>query len=193
MRPTIVAAFAACTVLASSALALAQVNVKGDPVDRAELEVDAIPTNAPIYIKDFSTAGATLGTPKHEDTAERLVEVIPHLLTIDMVEALRARGFDAQMTAGDSIPDDALVLTGRFTELNPGNQTVRVWIGFGAGKSRVCIDGNVSMGGSSLGEFSHCRAGLGWGESKEQVANSADRMADRVAELFARWSSGELQ
>ena len=192
MRRDKLVATSACAMLAIAHVALAEAIVSGDPVDHARLSAPAIEPGSTIYVEDFSTADANLGKAKHQDTAERLVSVLPHLLTIDLVEELRSYGFDARLGSADVIPDDALVLAGRFTDLDPGNQSVRVWIGFGAGKSRVCIKGTVTKGASSLGEFSHCRSGIGWGESGAQVTNSADRMAQKVAELFGRWSSGNL-
>ena len=188
-----VALIGACTLFATAPALLADWSVRGDPVDHANLKVPKIAPGSTIYVKEFSTADANLGKSRHKDTAERLVSVIPHLLAIDLVEELRSDGFDALLDSGEPIPEGSLVLAGRFTDLDPGSQSARVWIGFGAGKSRVCIEGEVTDAQSSLGEFSHCRAGIGWGESDQQVATSADRMAEQVAELLAKWSSGNLQ
>ncbi len=193
MKHRFVAIVGACTFFATAPVLLADWSVRGDPVDHAELKAPKIAAGSTIYVMDFSTADANLGTFKHKNTAERLVSIIPHLLAIDLVEELRNYGFDAVLDSGEPIPDGSLVLAGRFTDLDPGSQSARVWIGFGAGRSRVCIEGEVTEAQSSLGEFSHCRAGIGWGESDQQVATNADRMAEQVAELFARWSSGELK
>ncbi len=193
MKSRFVAIIGACTFFASAPVSLADWSVRGDPVDHAELKAPEIAPGSRIYVREFSTADANLGKSKHRDTAERLVSVIPHLLAIDLVEELRNRGFDARLESGEPVPDGFLVLAGRFTDLDPGSQSARVWIGFGAGKSRVCIDGEVTEAQSRLGEFSHCRSGIGWGESGQQVETNADRMAEEVAELFARWSSGDLQ
>lgn len=183
----------AFTCFATAPVLLADWTVHGDPVDHAELKATKIAADSTIYVKDFSTTDSNLGKFKHTNTAERLVSVIPHLLAIDLVEELRNIGFDAVLDSGEPIPADSLILAGRFTELDPGSQSARVWIGFGAGKSRVCIEGQVTEAQSGLGTFSHCRAGIGWGESDQQVATNADRMAEQVAELFARWSSGDLK
>ena len=193
MNHSFVAIVGACIFFAAAPPLLADWSVRGDPVDHANLKVPKIAPGSTIYVKEFSTADANLSKSRHKDTAERLVSVIPHLLAIDLVEELRSDGFDALLDSGEPIPDGSLVLAGRFTDLDPGSQSARVWIGFGAGKSRVCIEGEVTDAQSSLGEFSHCRAGIGWGESDQQVATSADRMAEQVAELLARWSSGNLQ
>ncbi len=193
LKHSFVAIVGACMFFAAAPPLLADWSVRGDPVDHANLKVPKIAPGSTIYVKEFSTADANLGKSRHNDTAERLVSVIPHLLAIDLVEELRSDGFDALLDSGEPIPEGSLVLAGRFTDLDPGSQSARVWIGFGAGKSRVCIEGEVTDAQSSLGEFSHCRAGIGWGESDQQVATSADRMAEQVAELLARWSSGNLQ
>jgi hypothetical protein len=84
-----------------------------------------------------------------------------------------------------------LVLTGRFTQLNPASQAARVWIGFGAGESKVCVEGRVGdETGKTAGEFSHCRKGLGWGDSDNQMESSAARVGDSIAEFLAEWADG---
>ncbi len=193
MRHRFLAIVGACTFFATAPVSLADWSVRGDPVDHAELKAPKVAPGSTIYVKEFSVDDANLGKSKHKDTAERLVSIIPHLFAIDLVEELRNDGFDAQLDSGEPVPDGSLILAGRFSDLDPGSQSARVWIGFGAGRSRVCIEGEVTEAQSVLGEFSHCRAGIGWGESDQQVAKNADRMAEQVAELFARWSSGDLQ
>jgi hypothetical protein len=144
-----------------------------------------------IHIHPFSTSAADLGNPKYRDTANAMAKSAPHLLATDIVEALRAAGFTA-VTLDESEggrPAGALNVTGRFTRLDPGSQDLRVWIGFGAGESKVCISGEVSdPDGARLAEFSDCRNGLGWGASGPQGEKGAEILGDRVAEFLIDWA-----
>ena len=85
--------------------------------------------------------------------------------------------------------DGSLNLTGRFTKLNPGSQNMRVWIGLGAGESKVCISGEVSnASGEKLANFADCRNGLGWGASAEQGDKGAEILGERVAAFLIDWA-----
>jgi hypothetical protein len=115
----------------------------------------------------------------------------PHLLAVDIVEALRHAGFTSvTLDESEEGPSgDALNLTGRFTKLVPGSQNLRVWIGFGAGESKVCISGEVTNArGDELANFADCRNGLGWGESAQQGDKGAEILGDRVAEFLVDWA-----
>ena len=148
-----------------------------------------------IHVHPFSTADADLGNPKFRDTANAMAKAAPHLLATDIVEALRGAGFSS-VTLDESnkgIPPDALNVTGRFTRLDPGSQNLRVWIGFGAGESKVCISGTVTdAGGNKLADFADCRNGLGWGSSGPQANEGAEILGERVAKFLIDWSADSV-
>ncbi|WOJ98523.1 DUF4410 domain-containing protein [Congregibacter brevis] len=137
-----------------------------------------------IHVHLFDTSRADLGKSKHADIARSMANSAPHLLAADIVNALREAGF-TKVTLDESesgAVDDALQLTGRFTKLDPGSQNLRVWIGFGAGKSEVCISGKLSTPeGNEVAEFDDCKSGLGWGQSGPQGDKGAEVLGDRVA------------
>ena len=144
-----------------------------------------------IHIHPFSTSEADLGNPKFRDTASAMAKSAPHLLATDIVESLRGSGFKS-VTLDESegiIPPDTLNVTGRFTRLDPGSQNLRVWIGFGAGESKVCISGEVTDSNENkLADFSDCRNGLGWGSSGPQVDKGADILGERIAGFLIDWA-----
>ena len=144
----------------------------GEKVDSSHVYAKELSKNSEIHVHRFSTAGADLGNSKFRDTAEAMARSAPHLLLTDIVEALRRSGFTAvslDETEGEP-SGGAMNLTGRFTQLNPGSQNLRVWIGFGAGKSKVCVEGELSdKNGVKLADFESCRSGLGWGSSAPRV------------------------
>jgi hypothetical protein len=137
-----------------------------------------------IHVHPFSTAEADLGKPKFHDTATAMAKSAPHLLATDIVETLRNAGFTA-VTLDESEgnkPPEAINVTGRFTRLDPGSQNLRVWIGLGAGESKVCISGEVTdSGGNKLADFADCRNGLGWGSSGPQGEKGAEILGARLA------------
>ncbi len=147
--------------------------------------------STPIHIHPFGTSEADLGNPKFRDTANAMVKSAPHLLATDIVESMRAAGFTS-VTLDESegvIPPDALNVTGRFTKLDPGSQNLRVWIGFGAGESRVCISGEVTdSSGNKLADFADCRNGLGWGSSGPQADKGSEILGERVAGFLIDWA-----
>lgn len=169
------------------------VHVSKQAVDHASLYVDRISRDRPLHVRLFDSANADLGKPKHRDTAEMLAKSAPHLVAVDIVEALRSSGFKNVALEEEAVASSGnyLILTGRFTQLNPGSQAARVWIGFGAGESKVCVEGQIDdETGKTVGEFSHCRKGLGWGDSDTQIESSAARVGDSIALFLAEWADG---
>ena len=163
----------------------------GGRLDRSEVYADELSKSAPIHVHLFSTSEADLGNQKFRDTANAMAKSAPHLLATDIVEALRHSGFTAvslDETEGEP-SSDALNLTGRFTILNPGSQSLRVWIGFGAGKSKVCIEGELTdASGVTLADFADCRNGLGWGSSTPQGDKGAEILGEEVAGFLIDWA-----
>ena len=175
-----------CLLILSSQAALAT-----DKMDSAQVIAGELSKSTSIHVHLFDTSGADLGNPKFRDTASAMAKSAPHLLATDIVEALRQEGFTS-ITLDESEaapPEDALNLTGRFTVLNPGSQNLRVWIGFGAGESKVCISGEVTnASGKKLATFADCRNGLGWGESGKQGDKGAVVLGDRIADFLLEWA-----
>ena len=162
-----------------------------DKMDSAQVIAGEIEKSTSIHIHLFDTSGADLGNPKFRDTASAMAKSAPHLLATDIVEELRRAGFTSvtldESEAGPA--DDSLNLTGRFTVLNPGSQNLRVWIGLGAGESKVCISGEVvKSDGKKMATFADCRNGLGWGESAKQGDKGAVILGERVAGFLIDWA-----
>lgn len=163
----------------------------GGELDHKEILSGEISRETPIHVHPFSTSEADLGNPKFIDTANAMAKSAPHLLATDIVATLREAGFTAvtlDETAGGRSPD-ALNVSGRFTRLDPGSQNLRVWVGFGAGESKVCISGEVSdPDGAKLAEFADCRNGLGWGSSGPQGEEGAEILGERIARFLIDWA-----
>ena len=185
------------TLLVSSYVSAdSPITVNNGPLDQTTLHVGKITRDAPVHIYLFDTSNVKLGKAKHQDTARLMAGTVPHLLAVDIVEGMRDGGFskvileDTMATEAKLAPGE-LALLGRFTELNPGSQATRLWIGLGAGKSKVCLKGRlIDSNNKALGEFSDCRNGLGWGNSADELENSTQSIGDNIAGLLTGWANG---
>ena len=121
----------------------------------------------------------------------RSAQTAPHLLAVDIVDTLRGHGFSNVTLSESAEPTgDALQLVGNFTEINPGSQATRAWIGFGAGKSKVCVSGTLqTTDGDKIGEFKDCEKGLGWGDSSAQTSNESARIGANIGQLIFSWTA----
>ena len=179
------------TVLALLALNVFAAENSDTPTDDAKLYAGGISKDAAIVVHAFDVSGADLGKFKHLDTATRSAETAPHLLAVDIVETLRGHGFSNITLSDSSEPaGDALQLVGHFTEINPGSQATRAWIGFGAGASKVCVTGTLqTAAGDKIGEFKDCEKGLGWGDSSKQTSGEATRIGANIGQLLYNWTA----
>jgi hypothetical protein len=181
----------AAAVLALFALTISAAQSDETAVDHAKLHVGGISKDAPIVVHAFDITGADLGKFKHQDTAKRSAQTAPHLLAVDIVDTLRGHGF-SNITLSESaeLTGEALHLVGNFTEINPGSQATRAWIGFGAGASKVCISGTLqTTAGEVVGEFEDCEKGLGWGDSSAQTSGESSRIGANIGELLLAWTA----
>ena len=181
-----IAGVAACLLAFSSHIAHA-----GGKMDSSHVNAGELSKTTAIHVHLFDISGADLGKPKFKDTASAMAKSAPHLLAADIVETLRHAGFTSvTLDESEKAPSgEALNLTGRFTKLVPGSQNLRVWIGFGAGESKVCISGEVTnASGDKLANFADCRNGLGWGASAQQGDMGAEILGERVAEFLVDWA-----
>lgn len=179
------------TVLVLGVLATGNATASDKGIDHSKLHGDSIAKDAAIVVHAFDASKADLGSFSHIDTAKRAAATGPHLLAVDIVETLRAHGFTAVSLSDATEPaGDALQLVGTFTEINPGSQSTRVWIGFGAGASKVCVKGTLqTASGDVVGEFKDCEKGLGWGNSDEQTKGEASRIGDNIGSLINSWAN----
>jgi hypothetical protein len=179
---------------ATVALADEGITVKSGPLDKIVLYTPQLDRNTPIHIEAFDVDDAKLGKSKHKDVAQQAVQAAPHLLAADIVNELREFGFShVTLDESDDEHDGGLELEGEFTEINPGSQAARAWIGFGAGESKVCVKAQLEDDdGKVLGEFAHCSKGIGWGDSGSQLETDADRLGHQFALLMRDWADGKF-
>src|SRR5262245_59949485 len=145
------AATAAVAALATASL-VAQTPVKSiedGALDMINLYVETLPsTTAAVVIRPFSATEAdiTEGDKTSEDVKTMFKEA-PPLLAESFVAALKKLGPFTDVSSAASAPASALVVEGKFIELEPGSRAARIWAGYGAGKSAVTAKGTVKSGG----------------------------------------------
>ncbi|MDF7826354.1 DUF4410 domain-containing protein [Pontiellaceae bacterium B12227] len=158
------------------------------PLSESHIYADSIDKSSPIYVKLFSTENTEMKILPDEDTSLAIAASIPHLVTADIVHTLRGKGFSNVMleTSGIAAPENALVLDGRFTLIDSGSQAARIWIGFGTGKSQVCIEGQLAdAAGRKICDFRECAGGIGWGSSAPQMETEGHTIGQKVGHFIA--------
>ena len=178
--------------------------IKKSPLDHVILYESVISKDAPIRIREFPAESADLGTganpdkPKYYALAREMQEKAPKLTRDAVIARLQEQGFhDVAAVEGDTpIPDDALIIEGEFTKLDPGSQGQRYGVGFGSGKSQVCASGRVvrAAQGELLMEFDHCRIGSGGlfgGNSEGLMEKDSGGTGAHLAEFMGKWAEGK--
>ena len=162
-----------------------------------------LPAGSQILVKLFGTDEADFGKLKKErqqETAENMKAVAPVSLQQSLVQHLTTAGTFSKVAAyaDGELPENAVVVEGSFTTLNPGNRTKRYLVGAGAGKSKVCVEGRVLTGaGELLGEFADCRSGTGMmaftgGRAEGMMSNDIYKCAVNIGGFLSAWATGQL-
>ena len=199
---------ALCVVVVSqSSSAQAPLKTVEDGVlDRIELFVAAIddPTHRSVVIKPFDATLADLGTGGKggKDTRQQEAQTMqnegPRVLADRFVATLEKGGpfKDVRVLRADEpVPDGALVVEGKFVELDPGSRAKRYWAGFGAGKSSVKVSGTVKdSAGRLLATFLQRRIGamgMGGGDSLGKLMSDSRSIGEDVGKFLAKWARGD--
>jgi hypothetical protein len=134
--------------------------------------IDELEIVAPIQLAPFthlvvlplSTDKTPL--PDHDDNSYAPTSTVLSRATHLFVDGAQHKtegrlkvSFAEQPPAADA-SKGVLLFRGQVTEMNPGSRAERYWVGFGAGKSRVEISGEIvdAETGTPLFRFTHARA-----------------------------------
>jgi hypothetical protein len=137
----------------------------------------------------------------------KLGHLVSEKLSQTLVEELNKAGIDA-VRAGPNVKvtNTSIVLTGTFLNIDEGNQTARIWIGFGLGGSKLRTElqanqgklmiaeaqtttdaglspGMVTSAGSNSANVAASAAGTGFSET---VMNTAEADARRTAKAIVK-------
>lgn len=105
------------------------------------------------------------------------------------------KGKSIEIVQSDSPPGEAgdakvLMVRGKVTEMNPGSQALRYWVGFGAGQSRVEVEGEVvdARSGRVLLKFKHARSsgiGILGGDYQKFLTDDTHDVGEDVGRMIA--------
>ena len=121
----------------------------------------------------------------------------PRVLADHFVATLEKSGpfKTVRVLSEEAAPRGALVVEGKFVELNPGSRAKRYFAGFGAGKSSVKVVGSVKDStGRTLATFDQRRIGamgLGGGDSLGKMMSDARSIGEDIAKFLAKWARGD--
>jgi hypothetical protein len=198
-----------CVVLLFGHLLGAQAPVKSiedGALDHIQLFVAALDQgpSLTVVIKPFDASAADLGTGSkdgkdvRQEEAKTMQNEGPRVLAERFVATLENSGpFKTVrvLTSEAAVPAGALVVEGKFVELNPGSRAKRYFAGFGAGKSSVKVVGSVKDStGRTLATFDQRRIGamgLGGGDSLGKMMSDARSIGEDIAKFLAKWARGD--
>ena len=175
--------------------------IKEGVLDEIDLKVLQLPKDVGLLIRKFTSDRADLGTaekgdnPKRVEAAQMMQREAPRMFGETLIQTLTLGGaFKFTKESEESASDDALVVEGRFTMINPGSRAKRYWGGFGAGKSGIAVEGAVKNSkGEVLATFKHMRHsgfGLGGGDYVKFLSDDTKDVARDIAVFLKRWATG---
>jgi hypothetical protein len=196
---TVLLVVSGLTVATSAGLAEDQVirTIKGGILDEAKLYVDKLPTLTTVVIRPLSATDADLVNGDKKDETKKMQVDGPKMFTDEFVAKLKGRGPFTEVSAldvGSAAPAGALVIDGKFTEMDPGSRAKRYVVGFGAGKSGVTVEGSVkSAEGATFATFQQRRVGVmgvAGGDSMGKLIADTKNIADDLAKFLSEWAKG---
>lgn len=172
--------------------------IKGGVLDGITLYVDKPPASAQAVIRRFSATDEDIVNGEKKDETKTMQADGPRLLAERFVAKLKELGpfTDVSMLEpGAAPPSVALVVEGKFIELDPGSRAKRYFAGFGAGKSAVAVSGSVKTAdGMLLAAFEHRRIGvmgMGGGDSLGKLTSDTKSLGEDVAKFLSVWAMGK--
>jgi hypothetical protein len=172
--------------------------VKDGALDEIKLYVDKLPTSTHAVIRRFSATDADIVKGEKKEETKTMQADGPRMLADRFVAKLKELGpfTDVSILESDAAPPaDALVVEGKFTELDPGSRAKRYFAGFGAGKSAVTVSGSVkAVDGTLLAEFEQRRVGVmgvAGGDSLGKLTSDAKSLGEDIAKFLNTWATGK--
>ena len=197
-------ALAASGSLALSAGAAEPVRTVEDGLlDEIALYAEALPPATVVVIRAFDASKAELGTgaeggkESRVEAAKTIQASGPKLLSSSFATKLAGLGTfkDVREDDGSPLPSDALVIEGRFTQLDPGSKAKRYWVGFGAGRSGTEVEGSVlDARGNTLATFKQKRIavmGVGGGDYVKKMTSDCRSIGEDIAVFLDAWAAGK--
>jgi hypothetical protein len=148
-------------------------------------------------MKPFSATDADITEGDKKEDTKKMQPIAGRTLGDEFVGQLKKMGpfSDVSLLAeGAEAPADAIVIEGKFVEMDPGSAAKRYFVGYGAGKSGVKVQGTIKSGDKVLATFEQRRVGVMSGGYKDSVGKlMADTIAigEDIAKLMNAWGNGK--
>ncbi len=173
--------------------------VKDGAVDEAQLYATTPPAG-PVAMSLFSATDADIVKGEKKEETKTMQADGPRILAERFASALRETGPFPNVTIlekeGSAAPDGSLV-SGKFTEIDPGSRAKRYFVGFGSGKSAISVEGLVCSGdGTLMARFAQRRLGVMGafgGDSLGKMAADMKNIGEDLAKFMNAWATGKLK
>lgn len=172
--------------------------VKGGFVDEVKLYVARLPETKVVVMRPFSATDADITEGDKKDETKKMQPIAGRTLGDEFVAQLKKLGpFTevALLEEGAAPPADAILVEGKFTEMDPGSAAKRAFVGYGAGKSGVKVDGAIKKAdGTLLATFNQRRVGVmggGYKDSMGKLMGDTIAIGEDIAKLLNAWGSGK--
>ena len=181
------------TVLAQSPVR----TVKDGLLDEIKLFTATPPASKVVVIHPFSATDADIVNGDKGQETKKMQTTAPDILNEAFLKLKSMGGFTdvSVLAAGAPPPADAIVVDGKFTEMDPGSRAKRYFVGFGAGKSGVMVEGSVKASdGTVLATFRQRRVGVmgvGGGDSMEKLVDDTKAIGEDIAKFLSAWATGK--
>ena len=185
-----VAALATATLVAQTPVK----SIEDGALDMIKLYVEKLPsTTAPVVIHPFSATEADITEgDKTSDDVKTMFKEGPPLLAESFVTSMKKLGPFTEVSVGSGkAPAGALVVEGKFTELEPGSRAARIWAGYGGGKSAVTAKGTVKIDGKLVAEFQQRRIGTRGKTSLDLMHEDTKTIGEDIAKFLNKWATGK--
>jgi hypothetical protein len=113
--------------------------------EEAVMTSQRLSTYDTIVIKDFLTEGAVYDRIDDEEKprVEALKPLIVKNLSLSVEAEMKKRKLFKNVVVNEDAKGKAVILEGNFTEFNGGSRALRFWVGFGAGKTYLAVQGRL--------------------------------------------------
>ena len=170
--------------------------IKEGLLDEIKLYAEKLPAATLVVMRPFSATDEDVKGDS-EETKKMKVDA-PGMLANRFALKLKELGpfTDISALAADAaVPAGALIVEGKFTEIDPGSRAKRYFVGFGAGKSGVTVQGSVKgADGNLLATFEQRRVGVmgvAGGNSMDKLTSDTNDIGEDIAKFLSAWAKGK--
>jgi uncharacterized protein DUF4410 len=172
--------------------------VKDGLVDEVKLYVAKLPETKTVVMRPFSATDADIKEGDKKEETKKMQPIAGRTLGDEFVTQMKKLGpfTDVSLLADDATPPaDAIVVEGKFTEMDPGSAAKRAFVGYGAGKSGVKVEGSIKKSdGTLLATFNQRRVGVmsgGYKDSMGKLMGDTIAIGEDIAKLLNAWGTGK--